>query len=91
MLNKKFIKQCSAFPLSSDSKTDGANSVFEFQEITSEVFRELKGLPRGKSPGLDGVSNDLLKIAACPAVAESLAKLFNMSLTPQTNKQCIWR
>ena len=38
----------------------------------------MKGLPGGKSPGLDGVSNDLLKIAACPAVAESLA---NMSLT----------
>ena len=79
MLNEKFIKQCSAFPPSSDS---GANSVFEFQEITSEeVFRELKGLPGGKSRGLDRVSDDLLKIAACPVVAESLAKLFNMSLT----------
>ena len=68
MLNEKFIKQCSAFPPSSDSTTAGAKSVFEFQEITSEeVFRELKGLPGGKSPGLDGVSNrdDLLKIAAC--------------------------
>ena len=70
------------FSPSSNSTTAGANSVFEFQEITyEEVFRKLKGLPGWKSPGLDGVSNDLLKIAACPAVAESLAKLFNMSLT----------
>ena len=56
----------------SNSKTAGANSVLEFQEINSEeVFCELKRLPGGKSPGLDGVSN----------VAETLAKLFNMSLT----------
>ena len=80
-LNEKFIKQCSAFPASSDPVVAGANSVFAFQEVSEEeVFRELKALPSGKSPGLDGVSNDLLKLAACPAVAESLAKLFNMSL-----------
>ena len=88
VLNDLFHKQCSAFPsatLSSvssagDAATSASTTLFLFDEITPEqVLRAIHGLPSGKSCGVDGVTNELLKLTA-DAIRVPLATIFSQSL-----------
>ena len=46
---------------------------------TNDVERALKDLKRGKSPGIDGIPNELLK-EACPNTIQLLTHLYNQCL-----------
>lgn len=60
------------------------NSVFTFVMINPErVFKLLQTLDVSKAIGLDGIPNNLLKIAA-PYIYRSLTNLFNLSLKTNT-------
>ena len=54
-----------------------------------EVYAELRKLKTGKSPGPDGVSNELLKICS-RSLTPSLTKLFNRALNASTFPQ-LWK
>ena len=88
VLNDLFHKQCSAFrsaTLSSvlsarDVATSASTTLFLFDEITPEqVLRTIRGLPSGKSCGVDGITNELLKLTA-DAICVPLATIFSQSL-----------
>ena len=82
VLNTHFQRQCSAFPIAS-LPVDSPHSVagpFQFNDITpDQVCRVIRSLPCGKSSGLDGVTNELLKLTA-DEICTPLATLFTRSL-----------
>ena len=60
------------------------HSVFTLSQISSErVLKLLQNLDVSKAIGLDGIPNNLLKIAA-PYIYRSLTDLFNLSLKTKT-------
>ena len=85
LFNEHFQRQCSASPAALQPRCDSAGNTrcrpFSFSPINGDdVLSKLTHLRAGKSPGEDVITNQLLKLAA-PEIAESLAVLFNRSLS----------
>lgn len=85
VLNAFFIRQ-SALPSRDDPPTVidrySSSTSFRLSSLTvseAEVFALLSTLNVRKAPGMDGISNNILR-AAAPAIAGSLAVLFQNSL-----------
>lgn len=56
------------------------NSSFQLRQVSlPEVLKQLKNLPANKATGLDKIPCRLVKLAA-PLIAESLCKIFNLSI-----------
>ena len=67
------------------------NSTFELKEVTtSAVFKKLQEVNVAKATGHDNIPNKILKIAA-PVISESLANLFNLSITTNTFPDHSWK
>ena len=79
----KYFANCIPPPPSISSSPVGLEALeqsFSFHRVEpEEVQRILRGLKVNKATGPDGLSNRLLKLAA-PAIAKSLATIYNASL-----------
>ena len=83
LLNEFFINQTKVddtnFSLPAQEDNNLTNKLENISINSNEVFWILKSLDISKANGPDGISARLLREAA-PAISESLAKLFNISL-----------
>eukprot|EP00116_Pleurobrachia_bachei_P008558 sb/3468820/ len=61
------------------SLQSGLESALNQPICTNDVERAIKDLKRGKSPGIDGIPNELLK-EACPNTIKLLTHLYNQCL-----------
>ena len=77
--------------LNSVDSQQRVNSTFELKEVTtSDVFKKLQEANVAKATGHDNIPNKILKIAA-PVTFESLANLFNLSITTNTFPDHSWK
>ena len=80
--------ECDVNPVDSQKRV---NSTFELKEVTtSDVIKKLQEGNVAKATGHDNISNKVLKIAA-PVISESLADLFNLSITTNTFSDHSWK
>ncbi len=83
-LNAFFISQTTSADKDAIPDTEqlpkNSAKVSYLSATAKEVLDVLTSLPRRKSPGLDGITTDLLKLCA-PGAAASLAVLFNRSFS----------
>ena len=84
-LNSHFQVQCSASPAAvpldlSTGPRSTASEVFQFDCVSSsDVYKGLCSVISGKSSGIDGITNELLRLSA-GGICDSLADIFNRSL-----------
>ena len=62
-----------------DFETDSYFSELDFEITKEDVVKAVKSLKNGKTPGLDGISNEMLK-ASLPSCLKIYVKLFNTIL-----------
>ena len=77
--NSSSLDQAKQFQTYIESNKDQIFNELNFRISQVEVRDAIKRLKLNKAPGLDGISNEMLK--ACPStLADSLSKLFNVIL-----------
>ena len=77
--------------LNSVDSQQRVNSTFELKEVTtSDAFKKLQEVNVAKATGHNNIPNKILKIAA-PVISESLADIFNLSITTNTLPDHSWK